>query len=87
MEKRIFGATDGIRDKAGSGVLRPNMMRGLGKALAKYFGGEKLLIARDTRKSGTWINDEIHKGIKQAGGRLDDFDIIPTPAIAAFNAN
>lgn len=81
MEKQIFGATDGIRAKVGQPPLRPNMVRNLGKAIAKHFPGGKILIGRDTRASGTWMQAEIVDGIREAGVDVSEADIIPTPAL------
>ena len=81
MEKQIFGATDGIRAKVGQPPLRPNMVRNLGKAIAKHFPGGKILIGRDTRASGTWMQAEIAEGIRAAGADVSEADIIPTPAL------
>lgn len=81
MEKRIFGATDGIRAKVGEAPLRPNTMRHLGEAIAKYFAGGKILIGRDTRASGSWMRAEIVDGIHAAGGEVEEADILPTPAL------
>ena len=81
MEKRIFGETDGIRKKVGESPLRPNAIRNLGKAISKYFNNGRLLIGRDTRKSGVWISDEIAEGVKLQGGSSGDLGVLPTPAM------
>lgn len=81
MEKRIFGATDGIRSKVGEAPLRPNVIKGLGKAISKYFNNDRILIGRDTRESGEWIEDEIVEGIKEVGGQIGDLGVLPTPAM------
>ena len=81
MEKRIFGATDGIRAKVGEAPLRPNTMRHLGGAIAKFFTNGKILIGRDTRASGSWMRAEVVDGIKAAGGDADEAGILPTPAL------
>ena len=79
MEKRIFGATDGIRSKVGEVPLRPNYIKGLGVAIAKFFKHDRILVARDTRESGVWIEDELVEGIKQYGGTIGDLGVLPTP--------
>ena len=84
MEKRIFGATDGIRGKVGEAPLRPNIMRELGRAIAKNTYAKKVLLGRDTRESGMWMNAEISDGLKAAGADVEDFGILPTPAVQAI---
>lgn len=84
MEKRIFGATDGIRGKVGEAPLRPNIMRELGRAIAKNTYAKKVLLGRDTRESGMWMDAEISDGLKSAGADVEDFGILPTPAVQAI---
>ncbi len=79
MEKRIFGATDGIRGKVGEKPLRPAYIKCLGVAIAKFFRHDRILIARDTRESGVWINDALVEGVKQYGGTIGDLGVLPTP--------
>ena len=81
MEKRIFGATDGIRGQVGESPLRPNAMKALGEAISQFFDNGRLLIGRDTRRSGKWIGDNIADGIKEQGGSCGDLGILPTPAV------
>ena len=83
MEKRIFGATDGIRAKVGEWPLKPNAMRKLGQSVAKYLKQKpKLLIGRDTRESGVWMADEFTTGAKMEGAEIVDCGILPTPALS-----
>ena len=54
--KRLFG-TDGIRDVAGEGALRPDLVLRLGTALAEVARENgrrtpRVLLGRDTRASG-----------------------------------
>ena len=84
MEKRIFGATDGIRGKVGEAPLRPNIMRGLGRAIAKNLYAKKVLLGRDTRASGVWMAAEISDGLQSMDATVEDFGILPTPAVQAI---
>lgn len=81
MNKRIFGATDGIRGKVGEAPLRPNIIKALGKAISKYFDNGRLVVGRDTRESGEWMCDYAAMGIKEQGGSAGDLGILPTPAM------
>ncbi|MBR5419297.1 phosphoglucosamine mutase [Candidatus Saccharibacteria bacterium] len=84
MEKRIFGATDGIRGKVGEAPLRPNIVRELGRAIAKNTYAKKVLLGRDTRVSGVWMGAEISDGLKAMDVDVEDFGILPTPAVQAI---
>ena len=84
MEKRIFGATDGIRGKVGEAPLRPKTMHGLGQAIAEKTYAKKVLLGRDTRVSGTWMAEQIKDGLNTKGAEVEDFGILPTPAVQAI---
>ncbi len=84
MEKRIFGATDGIRGKVGEAPLRPNIIKELGRAIAKNTYAKKVLLGRDTRESGIWMAAQISDGLNDAGAEVEDFGILPTPAVQAI---
>ena len=81
----LFG-TDGVRGKAGSYPLDPPTVRRLGAALVRVLGhgkpGVRLLSGRDTRESGTWIEQELAAGIRSQGGSLTTAGVVPTPAVA-----
>ena len=85
MNKRIFGATDGIRGKVGEWPLQPAAVRRLGEAVAEYFGGStRLLVGRDTRASGVWMLREFRQGAEQAGAQIADYGVLPTPALSVL---
>jgi len=81
MEKRIFGATDGIRGKVGEAPLRPKIIKELGRAIAQNTYAKKVLLGRDTRESGMWMAEQITDGLKAAGAEVENFGILPTPAV------
>jgi phosphoglucosamine mutase len=87
---RLFG-TDGVRGKAGAYPLDPPTVRRLGAALVRVLrhdgsqaSGEPLrfLSGRDTRESGTWIEQELAAGMVREGASLVSAGVVPTPAIA-----
>lgn len=84
MEKRIFGATDGIRGKVGEAPLRPNIIKELGRAIAKNTYAKKVLLGRDTRESGMWMSEQITDGLEAAGAEVENFGVLPTPAVQAI---
>jgi phosphoglucosamine mutase len=81
----LFG-TDGVRGKAGHHPLDASTIRRLGAALVRAMrDGDRsvrLLVGRDTRESGAWIERELAHGVHSQGATLTSAGIIPTPAIA-----
>jgi phosphoglucosamine mutase len=82
---RLFG-TDGVRGVAGS-ELTAELARGLGRAAVTVLAVEArhrpvLLIGRDPRESGSWLQDALVKGIHEAGGDALLAGVEPTPAVA-----
>jgi phosphoglucosamine mutase len=83
---RLFG-TDGIRGVAGRYPLDPTTVRRLGAALVRALPRgtpppRRLLIGRDTRESGEWIEAELAHGASGEGAAVTSAGIVPTPAIA-----
>lgn len=82
---RLFG-TDGVRGKAGTFPLDHTTVRRLGAALVRALphGTESphLLIGRDTRESGGWIEAELAHGAGGEGASVTSVGVVPTPAVA-----
>jgi phosphoglucosamine mutase len=85
LAPKLFG-TDGIRGVAGRYPLDPATVRRLGAALVRALPGgaapPRLLIGRDTRQSGTWIEQELAAGARGEGAVTTSAGIVPTPAVA-----
>ncbi|MEW5981753.1 MAG: phosphoglucosamine mutase [Acidobacteriota bacterium] len=85
MTRRLFG-TDGVRGRAGVFPLDRRTIRRLGAALVRALpsgaGAPHLLIGRDTRESGEWIEREFAFGAGSAGARTASAGVISTPAVA-----
>ncbi len=82
---RLFG-TDGVRGVAGT-ELTADLARGLGRAgvvvLGRHGSGRPtLVVGRDTRESGEWLEDALVEGIRDAGGDAVMAGVQPTPAVA-----
>jgi len=84
---KLFG-TDGIRGKAGVPPLDPATVSRVGAALVRVLQGKdqgrgpRLLIGRDTRESGEWIERELSRGLGSEGASVVSVGVIPTPAVA-----
>src|SRR4051812_27664861 len=85
---RLFG-TDGIRGTAGVHPLEPVTVRRVGAALVRALpavvgstAARRLLIGRDTRESGEWIEAELAHGAAGEGAQVTCVGVVPTPAVA-----
>ena len=85
MTTRLFG-TDGVRGRAGVPPLDVRTVRRLGAALVKALPAAEepphLLVGRDTRESGLWIERELAYGATSAGASVTSAGVISTPAVA-----
>jgi phosphoglucosamine mutase len=83
--QRLFG-TDGVRGTAGHYPLDPPTVRRLGAALVRALPNEtrslRLLVGRDTRESGNWIEAELAHGAAGEGASVTSAGVVPTPAVA-----
>jgi phosphoglucosamine mutase len=82
---RLFG-TDGVRGIAGS-ELTADLARAIGAASVAVLasGSEReplLVVGRDPRESGGWLEAALVAGIVGAGGHVALAGVEPTPAVA-----
>lgn len=80
VSERLFG-TDGIRGRAGQFPLDAQTVYRLGRGLALE-GRRKVVIGRDTRASGVWLEQALARGVEAAGGQVKRAGVITTPGIA-----
>jgi len=80
MASVAFG-TDGIRGAALS-ELTLEVAYALGRAAAEVLEADELLVGRDTRVSGPAIAAALAAGIEDAGCRVVDLGVLPTPGVA-----
>lgn len=83
MSRAWFG-TDGIRGLANVD-LTPELALTVGRAAAQVLGGgrpARLLVGRDTRRSGPMLEAAVSAGIASAGGRAYLTGVIPTPGVS-----
>ena len=85
----LFG-TDGVRGKAGKKVSAVTSMR-LAMATGIYFRQfsktNKILVGKDTRRSGYMIENAIVAGLTAVGFDVIQIGPMPTPAIAFLTEN
>jgi phosphoglucosamine mutase len=83
----LFG-TDGIRGVANEAPLTPDLAYRVGRQLVATLQAERgverarLVIGRDTRRSGPLLESALVAGILSAGGDCYAVGVLPTPAIA-----
>ena len=84
---RLFG-TDGIRGVANEPPLTPDLAYRVGRELAVTLaaqhgaGGVRVVIGRDTRRSGPLLEAAIVAGLLSAGADCYTVGVLPTPGIA-----
>ncbi len=83
---KLFG-TDGIRGAAGQFPLDAATVRVIGRSAAQHLAARlgrapHLVIGRDTRESGTWLETAFIAGAREAGAVCAVAGIIPTPGVA-----
>ena len=83
--ERLFG-TDGVRGKAGQYPLDHATVRRLGGAVVRALPhgttSPRILVGRDTRESGSWIEAELAHGAAAEGATIISAGVVPTPAVA-----
>ena len=83
---QLFG-TDGVRGRAGELSARS---RRRWRASARRWCARmrpasaplRMIVGRDTRESGDWIERELARGAGSAGAAISSAGVVPTPAIA-----
>jgi phosphoglucosamine mutase len=83
--KILFG-TDGIRGEAGKFPLDPATVSAIGFSLASHLAeahaSPEIIIGRDTRESGEWIEQALIAGAARAGANCESAGVITTPGVA-----
>ncbi|HEX5965104.1 MAG TPA: phosphoglucosamine mutase [Pyrinomonadaceae bacterium] len=83
--KPLFG-TDGIRGEAGQFPLDAPTVSTIGYSLARHLSktsdAPEIVIGRDTRESGEWIERAMFDGATAAGAKCLSAGVITTPGVA-----
>lgn len=83
-KKKYFG-TDGIRNRVGQGMIRPDQVLKLGWATGMVMrerGEKTVMIGKDTRISGYMFESALEAGFIAAGIDVLLLGPMPTPAVA-----
>jgi phosphoglucosamine mutase len=85
---KLFG-TDGMRGEAGRFPLDAQTMRVAGRSLARHLAerleearAPRIMLGRDTRESGAWIERAFTAGALEAGAQVQSAGVITTPGVA-----
>jgi phosphoglucosamine mutase len=85
MSRKYFG-TDGVRGKANSGAMAPDVVMRIGMAAGQLHrrGGHRhrVVIGKDTRLSGYMIEQALTAGLLASGMDVFLLGPVPTPAVA-----
>jgi phosphoglucosamine mutase len=85
MGRKYFG-TDGVRGRANSGAMSPDVVMKIGMAVGQLYrrGGHRhrVVIGKDTRLSGYMIEQALTAGLLSAGMDVFLLGPVPTPAVA-----
>ena len=82
---RLFG-TDGIRGVAGQHPLDADTIWRVGTCLAQL-GMRLLVIGRDTRESGPWIESILTQALERQGGEVRHAGVMTTPGVSFLCQN
>jgi phosphoglucosamine mutase len=82
----LFG-TDGVRDVANKGLMTPELALRLGRSFVLYLTERgvprpRVVVGRDTRRSGIMIESAVVAGMMSAGAHVLDAGVIPTPGVS-----
>ncbi len=70
----------GVRGVIGE-TLTPDLLVGFGEAFGTYLDGERVLLSRDTRRSGLMVAASVRAGLMSAGCAVVDLGVVPTAAL------
>ena len=85
--KRTLFGTDGVRDIANSGEMIPETALRLGRSFVLFLTERgtprpRIVIGRDTRRSGTMLEGALAAGMASAGAEVLSVGVIPTPGVS-----
>ena len=69
-------------DRRGRCRARPAPRRATARLSGNGRGPVRILVGRDTRESGPWIQESLIAGVRRAGGDADPLGVVTTPGLA-----
>lgn len=85
LERKLFG-TDGIRGRSNQYPMTADVAMNLGRALTlqlrKNYERPRIVIGKDTRRSGYMLEPALTAGITSMGGEVFLLGPLPTPSVA-----
>ena len=91
-QRKLFG-TDGVRGKANKYPMTADLALKLGAAVGNYFGVKKrkqvrrVVIGKDTRRSGYMFEYALTAGLTSAGMDVLLLGPVPTPAVGLLTTS
>ncbi|HEY0974142.1 MAG TPA: phosphoglucosamine mutase [Solimonas sp.] len=85
MVTRKYFGTDGVRGRVGEAPMTPDFALKLGWAAGRVLGqarGARVVIGKDTRRSGYLFESALEAGLAAAGVEVDLLGPLPTPGVA-----
>ncbi|MDR1303695.1 MAG: phosphoglucosamine mutase [Verrucomicrobiales bacterium] len=84
--RRKWFGTDGIRACYGVEPMTPEFVWRIGRAAAKYWGQSRqaplFIVGRDTRASGTVLEDCLCRGLLAGGAQVTRLGVVPSGAVS-----
>ena len=77
---RLMVSISGVRGEIGS-TLSPQTIEKYVMAFAAYLKGGKVVLGRDSRVSGPFVNDIVKGCLAASGCEVIDIGIVPTPTV------
>ena len=82
MTRPIRFGTDGVRGLAGQWPITEEGAERIGRGIATWVEGGRVLIGRDTRESGPALQAALSRGLMRGGSTAVDLGILPTAAVS-----
>ncbi|WP_425098231.1 phosphoglucosamine mutase [Tropicibacter sp. S64] len=91
MTRKLFG-TDGVRGKANTYPMTPELALTLGAAVGRHFrrehqGVHRVVIGKDTRLSGYMFENALTAGLTSTGMNVLLLGPVPTPAVGLLTTS
>jgi phosphomannomutase len=80
MTEKLLKSISGIRGIVGK-TLTPEEVLKYSSAFGNYCKGGKIVLGRDTRKSGEVFKEAVLSGLLSTGCKVIDLGICPTPTV------